>query len=91
MEKGESHLHVVPQPPTSSLDIQDTSPGFVLSPEVTDIPTDLNDQERDVLRLRFGLDIGRPRSFEETGKLLGMLPPSVRVVEVEAFKKLRED
>lgn len=50
--------------------------------------TNLNDVERDVLRLRLGLDDGRVRAVKEVGKRFKISWKQVRCVEKEALSKL---
>ena len=47
--------------------------------------------ERDILRLRLGLDDGEPRTANEVALVYGgaLSPAAVRVMEKKAFKKLR--
>ena len=49
----------------------------------------LSDREQIVIKLRFGLDDGTPRSLEEIGRILGVTRERVRQVEEKALKKLR--
>ncbi len=49
----------------------------------------LTARERDVVRLRFGLDDGRPRTLEEVGLALNVTRERVRQIELRAMKKLR--
>ena len=49
----------------------------------------LTDREQIVVKLRFGLDDGTPRSLEEIGRILGVTRERVRQVEEKALKKLR--
>jgi len=46
-------------------------------------------RERDVLRLRFGIDDGIPRTLQETGRALGITRERVRQIEAESLTKLR--
>ena len=48
----------------------------------------LNDVERDVLRLRLGLDDGRVKAVKEVGKRFKISWKQVRCVEKEALSKL---
>ena len=50
--------------------------------------TNLNDVERDVLRLRLGLDDGRVKAVKEVGKRFKISWKQVRNVEKEALSKL---
>ncbi|HVL39772.1 MAG TPA: sigma-70 family RNA polymerase sigma factor [Fimbriimonadaceae bacterium] len=49
----------------------------------------LTSRERDVVRLRFGVDDGRPRTLEEVGTELNVTRERVRQIELRAMKKLR--
>ena len=48
----------------------------------------LNDVERDVLRLRLGLDDGRVKAVKEVGRRFKISWKQVRCVEKEALSKL---
>jgi RNA polymerase sigma factor (sigma-70 family) len=50
----------------------------------------LDDRERQVVALRYGLDSGQPLSLRETGKVLGLSGERVRLIEREALRKLRD-
>ena len=52
--------------------------------------TNLNDIERDILRLRLGLDDGRVKPIKEVGKRFKISWKQVRSVEKEALTKLAE-
>jgi RNA polymerase primary sigma factor len=45
-------------------------------------------REQIVLRLRFGLDDGRPRTLGEVGRHFGFTPEGIRQIEVKALRKL---
>jgi RNA polymerase primary sigma factor len=49
----------------------------------------LDERERQVGALRYGLDSGQPLSLRETGKVLGLSGERVRLIEREALRKLR--
>ena len=49
----------------------------------------LTDREQKVLRLRFGLDDGRPRTLEEVGKVFHVTRERIRQIEAKALRKLR--
>jgi RNA polymerase primary sigma factor len=48
----------------------------------------LTPREEKVIRLRFGLDDGRPRTLEEVGKDFGVTRERVRQIEAKAIRKL---
>jgi RNA polymerase primary sigma factor len=48
----------------------------------------LNDRERRVLELRYGLDDGRPRTLEEIGVVFNVTRERVRQIETHSLKKL---
>src|ERR671931_1089027 len=50
----------------------------------------LDDRERHVVALRYGLENGQPLSLRETGKVLGLSGERVRLIEREALRKLRD-
>ncbi|MDO5408222.1 MAG: RNA polymerase sigma factor RpoD [Eubacteriales bacterium] len=49
----------------------------------------LTEREQQVLRLRFGLDDGRPRTLEEVGKVFHVTRERIRQIEAKALRKLR--
>lgn len=57
--------------------------------EIDGILGRLTSRERDVVRLRFGLDDGRSRTLEEVGTELNVTRERVRQIELRAMKKLR--
>src|SRR5881628_971765 len=50
----------------------------------------LDERERHVVGLRYGLENGQPLSLRETGKVLGLSGERVRLIEREALRKLRD-
>ena len=49
----------------------------------------LNERERRVLKMRFGIEDGYARTLEEIGKLLHLTRERIRQIEAKALKKLR--
>jgi len=49
----------------------------------------LSPRERDVLRLRYGLDDGRMKTSEEIGQIFNVTPYRISQIEVKALRKLR--
>ena len=62
---------------------------LVLQDEIGRVLERLADREQIVLKLRFGLEEGRPHTLEEIGETLGISRERVRQIEKEALAKLR--
>ena len=61
----------------------------LLRDQIERVMESLTEREQMVVKLRFGLDDGIPRSLEEIGRILGVTRERVRQVEEKALKKLR--
>lgn len=61
----------------------------LLKDQIEKVMKGLTDREQMVIKLRFGLDDGIPRSLEEIGRILAVTRERVRQVEEKALKKLR--
>lgn len=62
---------------------------LVQKEEVSELLESLSDRERQVIRLRYGLDGGKPGTLEEIGEQLGVTRERVRQIEARALEKLR--
>ena len=61
----------------------------LLKEQLNEVLGTLTKREEKVLRLRFGLDDGRPRTLEEVGKEFGVTRERIRQIEAKALRKLR--
>ena len=61
----------------------------LLKEDLEKVMSDLSERENMVLKLRFGLDDGRPRTLEEVGRVYGVTRERIRQIEAKALKKLR--
>ncbi len=61
----------------------------ILKEEIREVLDTLGDRERDILKLRFGIDDGCPRTLEEVGSIFKVTRERVRQIETKALKKLR--
>jgi RNA polymerase primary sigma factor len=61
----------------------------LLTEAIEEALQELNDRERAVVRLRFGLDDGQIRTLEEVGKEFGVTRERIRQIESKTLAKLR--
>jgi RNA polymerase sigma factor (sigma-70 family) len=61
----------------------------MLAGEIDKLLAPLDDREREILRLRYGLDRGEPRTLEEVGDALHLTRERIRQIERTALSKLR--
>lgn len=61
----------------------------LLKEQLTDVLKTLTPREEKVLRLRFGLDDGNPKTLEEVGKEFNVTRERIRQIEAKALRKLR--
>ena len=76
-------------PDDTSISLIDSVSRTMLKKELDEAMKSLNDRERDVLKLRFGLQDGRPRTLEEVGKEFNVTRERIRQIEAKALRKLR--
>jgi RNA polymerase primary sigma factor len=62
---------------------------MLLRREIEDALGKLTPREREVIRMRFGLDDGSPRTLEEVGKYFKVTRERIRQIEAKALKKLK--
>lgn len=61
----------------------------LLHEQLMEVLDTLTERERKVLKLRFGLEDGRPRTLEEVGKDFKVTRERIRQIEAKALRKLR--
>ncbi len=61
----------------------------LLKEQINEVLETLTERERNVLRLRFGLDDGRGRTLEEVGREFNVTRERIRQIEAKALRKLR--
>ena len=61
----------------------------LLHSDVRSVLATLDEREQQVIRLRYGLDDGQPRTLDQIGKLFGLSRERVRQIEREVMGKLR--
>jgi RNA polymerase primary sigma factor len=61
----------------------------LLRREIEDALGKLTPREREVIRMRFGLDDGSPRTLEEVGRFFKVTRERIRQIEAKALKKLK--
>ncbi|MGC9070998.1 MAG: sigma-70 family RNA polymerase sigma factor, partial [Elusimicrobiales bacterium] len=57
--------------------------------EVNKILSTLGEREAKIIKLRFGIDTGYPRTLEEVGRIFRVTRERVRQIEAKAIRKLR--
>jgi len=57
--------------------------------EINRLLAPLDEREREILRLRFGLDRGEPRTLEDVGEHFNLTRERIRQIEARAMSKLR--
>jgi len=67
----------------------DAAARHMLNEAIEEALDELNDRERDLLRMRFGLDDGQPRTLEEVGREFGVTRERIRQIETKTLAKLR--
>jgi len=67
----------------------DHAASALLADEVSNLLAPLDEREATILRLRFGLDRGEPRTLEEVGQHFQLTRERIRQIEAKAMSKLR--
>jgi RNA polymerase primary sigma factor len=87
-EEEDSHLADFLQD-CEMLSPSDATSKVVLREKIEEALDQLSIRERDVVRMRFGLDDGYPHTLEEVGKHFRVTRERIRQIEAKALKKLR--
>jgi RNA polymerase primary sigma factor len=67
----------------------DAATAKILREKIEEALDQLTPRERDVLKMRFGLDDGYPHTLEEVGRHFQVTRERIRQIEAKALKKLR--
>ena len=87
-EEDDSHLGDF-IPDTDVAEPMEAASYNLLRQQLSDVMQTLSPRECKVLRLRFGLEDGRPHTLEEVGKEFDVTRERVRQIEAKALRKLR--
>lgn len=63
----------------------------LLKEQVMEVVNELSDREQKIIKLRFGLDGGRPHTLEEVGAEFAVTRERIRQIEAKALIKLRRN
>jgi RNA polymerase sigma factor (sigma-70 family) len=74
---------------TSAVSPFEAAAAALLSGEIAEMLQVLNEREREILRLRFGLDRGQPRTLDDVGAHFNLTRERIRQIEARAMSKLR--
>ncbi len=87
-EEEDSHLgDFIPDEET--LAPADAASRVMLKEQLEEVMKELNERERKVLTLRFGLEDGKSRTLEEVGQMFDVTRERIRQIEAKALRKLR--
>ena len=87
-EEDDSHLGDFIED-TTGLQPTDRAARSMLRTQIMEILSTLSEREANVLKLRYGLEDGRPRTLEEVGREFNVTRERVRQIEAKALRKIR--
>ena len=87
-EEEDSHLGDF-IPDDTSLSPIDAATMDALKRDLATVLKTLTDREASVLKMRFGLDDGQPKTLEEVGTKYGVTRERIRQIEAKALRKLK--
>ena len=73
---------------SQAMSAENTVIAAMMHNDIRHVLASLDDREQQVIRLRFGLDDGRPRTLDQTGKLVNLSRERVRQIERDVLFKL---
>lgn len=68
---------------------EDAAASQILREQLDEMLGDLTDREKEVIRLRFGIEDGHAHTLEEVGRRFGVTRERIRQIEAKALRKLR--
>lgn len=89
-EEGENSLGDMVEDRTEATP-EEAMDSLVRKEEVSELLDSLSDRERQVIRLRYGLEDGKTHTLEEIGNTLNVTRERVRQIEARAMEKLRKN
>lgn len=90
LQQAEKLTQPKEETPEDELAVEDTA-YFQMRQRISDLLSQLDDKDAQILTMRFGLDKGLPMSAEEVGKALGLTVGEVSAREAAALAKLRAE
>ena len=87
-DDGDADLEDVVADP-SAISPYEAAVDALMPREIERLLSALDEREREIIRLRFGLDRGEPRTLEEVGEIFNLTRERIRQIEAKAMSKLR--
>lgn len=75
--------------PNEEMSVEEIAENDFLKEQFDKILNDLKPREEEIIRLRFGLDDGQPKTLEQIGAMYGVTRERIRQIEAKALRKLR--